>query len=265
MQWLHCVYVDTQRSDWPCSSTAWPHVRSSHWRGTVGWTLAIKGLCSLPNIDLLCCYMGSGIICKQYQPWYRGLLLFFLSLAELPAPAILPPHCFLLNLMHVFPCCPYATSLPPVAPVPCLGPDHRSLIVYVDQIHMSFLILWLLGFFAQYPESTSMKWQFSLQSLVLGQYRHLSSCVIWWHACSYSNMCMCKKIVIPALGVQQAFVGFLLLSLACHCYSRGFPLWAAVLIADGVVLAKYLVTVLRGWKMWEWGEAKGAPLLFYLI
>lgn len=59
-------------------------------------------------------------------------------------------------------------------------------------------------------------------------------------------MCMCKKIVIPALGVQQAFVGFLLLSLACHCYSRGFPLWAAVLIADGVVLAKYLVTVLRG-------------------
>lgn len=32
----------------------------------------------------------------------------------------------------------------------------------------------------------------------------------------------------------------------CHCYSRDFLLWAVELIADGVVLAKYLVTVLKG-------------------
>lgn len=81
------------------------HVRSSQWRGTVGWTLAIKGLCSLPNIVLLCCCVGAGIICKQYQPWSGRLLLHFFSSAKITAPAILLPPCLMLNFMHVFFCC----------------------------------------------------------------------------------------------------------------------------------------------------------------
>lgn len=72
---------------------AWTHIGSSHWRGTVGWTLTIKGLCSLPNIDLLCCYMAAGIICKQYQPWYRDCS-FFLCFCQPPDPFHSPSSLF---------------------------------------------------------------------------------------------------------------------------------------------------------------------------
>lgn len=39
----------------------------------------------------------------------------------------------------------------------------------------------------------------------------------------------------------------LALSLTCYHCVRGFSLWTAVLIADGVVLAKYLVTEDERW------------------
>lgn len=54
--------------------------------------------------------------------------------------------------------------------------------------------------------------------------------------------------------------GLLSLSFACCRYSRGFPSWAAALIADG---AKCLVTVLKGWKMWGHGRERRALLLFW--
>lgn len=47
---------------------------------------------------------------------------------------------------------------------------------------------------------------------------------------------------------QEPFVEFHLLSLTCVCYVRGFSLWTAVLIADGVVLGKYLVTADERWE-----------------
>lgn len=54
--------------------------------------------------------------------------------------------------------------------------------------------------------------------------------------------------------------GLLLLSFACCRYSRGFPSWAAALIADG---AKCLVTVLKGWKMWGHGRERRALLFCF--
>lgn len=45
----------------------------------------------------------------------------------------------------------------------------------------------------------------------------------------------------------RPFVEFHLPSLTCYHCVRGFSLWTAVLIADGVVLAKYLVTEDERW------------------
>lgn len=210
--------------------------------------------------------MGSGIICKQYQPWYRGLLLFFLSFAELPAPAIVPPHCFLLNLMHVFPCCPYATSLPPCCSSAMFGTRSPvpNCVRWPDPYEFSHFMV--VGFFCPVPRKHLH--EVSVFSQKLGAWTKTDICHHVWYddMLVHTRTCACvRKLSFQHREVQQVSVGFLLLSLACHCYSRGFPLWAAVLIADEVVLAKYLVTVLRGWKMWEWEEAKGAPLLFYLI
>lgn len=46
---------------------------------------------------------------------------------------------------------------------------------------------------------------------------------------------------------EISFVEFYLSSLTCYHFVRGFSLWTAVLIADGVVLAKYLVTEDERW------------------
>lgn len=60
-----------------------------------GWTWLIKGLCSLPNIDLLCCLVGVGIICKQYKPWSKQMLFSLFCQAPIPsskhAPALTAP------------------------------------------------------------------------------------------------------------------------------------------------------------------------------
>lgn len=137
-----------------------------------------------------------------------------------------------------------------------------------------------IHFLAQCHKSTLIKWPFSVRGLVLlfiitelpdsgHRFRQNQTFVIM---CDLMICLLIHKQVYvwenyhSSNGDAEAFMGFHLLSFACHCYSRGFPLWAAVLIADGVVLAKYLVTVLKGWKMWGWGGLKESPfVLFFLM
>lgn len=184
--------------------------------------------------------------------------------------------------MHVILCCSSSqlvspcNFLPPWRPNTVFGSRSWSLIPYCDLIHMSISCLTLC------QESTPIKWPFSVQSfpllLIIAAYligshkvrqKQIFVIVCLHDTPLHTGTCMCNKIAIPALeGVQEAFVRFLLLSLACHYYSRGFPLWKAVLIADGVVLAKYLVTVLKGWKMWEWRgvrEGRKSPSFCFVL
>lgn len=194
------------------------HVRSSHWRGTVGWTSAIKGLCSLPNIDLLCCCVGSGIICKQYQLWSRGLLLFFSILLpssqhflSLSLLAFYEVSCMsssvISPLFNLFPPPRSSSAMfgtrPPV-PNRALWPDRYELAHFMSLAFAQRAPPWSGGLL-------SSAWCCCLsrhaQSVVINkdENRHLSSCVIWWYACSYRNTCMHVRIVILATGVLQAF------------------------------------------------------------
>lgn len=164
-------------------------------------------------------------------------------------------------LLFIFSACLFMEPfVPPTphSPSSIFGSRSQSLIHHSDMIHMiSCLILC--------QKSTPLKWPFYVQSSCLpliitaylvGSHKVRISCILIIRLFIH-NTCMCKKIAIPALEeVQEALVRSLLLSPVCHYHSRGFPLCKAVLIADGVVLAKYLVTVLKGWKMWEWRSVR---------
>lgn len=193
-------------------------VRSSLWRGTGGWTSALKGLCSLPNIDLLCCCVGAWIICKQYPPWSRGLLVFFF-LCRASIPCYPPPFCCLSVLSRSLSLCSYIAMFGSRRPSPNCLP---------------------------WPEPYEFAYYLSLPHVIN---------VHVWENCHFITG-----------GGAAGFVRFLLLSLLpAPAIHEWFPLWASVLIADGVVLAKYLVTVLKGWKMVNsGGRLEESPFCFVL-
>lgn len=142
------------------------HVRSSRWRGPVGWTLAIKGLCCLPNIVLLFCCVGAGIICKQYQPWSGRLLLHFFSSAKITAPAILLPPCLMLNLMHVF---VYVCNLF----LPCSSSTmFKTRTLVLNHARSVTTSMWVCSFhvLVQCQESTSLEVAVFCQNLDIATY-----------------------------------------------------------------------------------------------